>query len=298
MDWGPFTCVYLISCFASKEPLDYYDYPNCPQHCTCYSALEAGYKPSRSYSVVCGEGVAASNEYKILQMADTLLNTVYVEHLTLQLEFRDRSFKGNSIKNLVLNGCDFLYVMSGEKDERVTIFDGIDALYLEWSNLWYLDLRDNQLQAFPSELVDALPAIKVLKLGQNKIRTIDSNIINTLLVKCREFSFDKIPEPGDTSSVSKDDYFEARPDMCWSRSFFDTPQDIPYFFYESLKQVKCKTDKTSKVKDFAEHQWFVRNIPFIEIPDKHIEDVYYYRWSSLKRHLRYTITGTGNYCQL
>ncbi|CAG2177037.1 unnamed protein product, partial [Oppiella nova] len=52
-------------------------------------------------------------------------------------------------------------------------------------------------------------------------------------------------------------------------------------------------DKTSKVKDFAEHQWFVRNIPFIEIPDKHIEDVYYYRWSSLKRHLRYTITGTG-----
>ena len=52
-------------------------------------------------------------------------------------------------------------------------------------------------------------------------------------------------------------------------------------------------DKTSKVKGFAEHQWFVRNIPFIEIPDKHIEDVYYYRWSSLKRHLRYTTIGTG-----
>ncbi|CAG2115456.1 unnamed protein product, partial [Medioppia subpectinata] len=35
------------------------------------------------------------------------------------------------------------------------------------------------------------------------------------------------------------------------------------------------------------------NIPFIDIPDKHIEDVYYYRWSSLKRHLRYLTVGTG-----
>ena len=57
----------------------------------------------------------------------------------------------------------------------------------------------------------------------------------------------------------------------------------------------CQTtnfiDKQSKIKQFAESQWFINNIPFIEIPDKNIEDVYYYRWSSHKRHLRYTTLG-------
>lgn len=52
-------------------------------------------------------------------------------------------------------------------------------------------------------------------------------------------------------------------------------------------------DKDSKLKDFFEPQWYKDNIPFIEVPDKEIEDVYYYRWSSLKRHLRYTIPGAG-----
>ena len=52
-------------------------------------------------------------------------------------------------------------------------------------------------------------------------------------------------------------------------------------------------DKLNKVKDFDEKNWFLENIPFIELPDKNIEDVYYYRWSSHKRHLRYLLVGTG-----
>ena len=52
-------------------------------------------------------------------------------------------------------------------------------------------------------------------------------------------------------------------------------------------------DKNSKIKNFTEKNWFLENIPFIEIPDKVIEDVYYYRWSSHKRHLVYISPGTG-----
>jgi len=115
--------------------------------------------------------------------------------------FRDLS--SNNVISLTIKQNNLNLIESNSFDEFKSLQMLIinknliqDLIFLtsnQWSNLWYLDLRDNQLQAFPSELVDALPAIKVLKLGQNKIRTIDSNIINTLLVKCREFSFDKMP---------------------------------------------------------------------------------------------------------
>ncbi|CAG7826701.1 unnamed protein product [Allacma fusca] len=49
----------------------------------------------------------------------------------------------------------------------------------------------------------------------------------------------------------------------------------------------------SKISHLAEPQWFRDNIPFVEVPNKEIEEVYYYRWSSLKRHLRYTVPGAG-----
>ncbi len=52
-------------------------------------------------------------------------------------------------------------------------------------------------------------------------------------------------------------------------------------------------DKDLKLVGFAEKQWFRDNIPFIEVPDKNIEDVYYYRWASHKRHLRYLHPGVG-----
>ena len=38
--------------------------------------------------------------------------------------------------------------------------------------------------------------------------------------------------------------------------------------------------KNSKVKEFAEKGWYLENIPFIEIPDKNIEEIYYYRWEN------------------
>jgi hypothetical protein len=34
--------------------------------------------------------------------------------------------------------------------------------------------------------------------------------------------------------------------------------------------------------------WFKANIPFLEVPDQQIQDVYYYRWQTYKEHLVYT----------
>ena len=42
-----------------------------------------------------------------------------------------------------------------------------------------------------------------------------------------------------------------------------------------------------------ERQWYKDNIPFLDTPDNDIDDVYYYRWSTYKRALRYTVPGTG-----
>ncbi len=52
-------------------------------------------------------------------------------------------------------------------------------------------------------------------------------------------------------------------------------------------------DHDSPLRGFFGQTFLKENIPFIDIPDPNIEEVYYYRWSSLTRHLRYTVPGTG-----
>jgi hypothetical protein len=43
----------------------------------------------------------------------------------------------------------------------------------------------------------------------------------------------------------------------------------------------------------AQPQWYKDNIPFLDTPDDNLDGVYYYRWSTYKRALRYTVPGTG-----
>jgi hypothetical protein len=52
-------------------------------------------------------------------------------------------------------------------------------------------------------------------------------------------------------------------------------------------------DHVTPISGFFGQTFLKENIPFIDIPDSNIQDVYYYRWSSLSRHLRYTVAGTG-----
>ncbi|GIF38859.1 MGH1-like glycoside hydrolase domain-containing protein [Actinoplanes xinjiangensis] len=42
------------------------------------------------------------------------------------------------------------------------------------------------------------------------------------------------------------------------------------------------------VGGFDDPAWYRANIPFLEVPDRQIQDVYYYRWKTWKEHLVYT----------
>lgn len=53
-------------------------------------------------------------------------------------------------------------------------------------------------------------------------------------------------------------------------------------------------DHDALVSGYAEPEWYKANIPFLEVPDREIQDVYYYRWSTYKRHIRYTDSATGD----
>ncbi|KAI3319574.1 Six-hairpin glycosidase [Xylariaceae sp. AK1471] len=55
-------------------------------------------------------------------------------------------------------------------------------------------------------------------------------------------------------------------------------------------------DHESPIAGFLGQTFLRDNIPYIDIPDSLIQDVYYYRWTSLQRNLRYVTAGTGYMC--
>lgn len=50
---------------------------------------------------------------------------------------------------------------------------------------------------------------------------------------------------------------------------------------------------SSYIQDLDDHQWYLDNIPFVDFPDQSMQDVYYYRTSVIKRHLRWAHEGHG-----
>lgn len=52
-------------------------------------------------------------------------------------------------------------------------------------------------------------------------------------------------------------------------------------------------NKDNQVGQYHDPSWLKENIPFIDIPDNDIQNVYYYRWSVLQRHLYSTYAGNG-----
>ncbi|KAJ3569883.1 hypothetical protein NPX13_g5925 [Xylaria arbuscula] len=55
-------------------------------------------------------------------------------------------------------------------------------------------------------------------------------------------------------------------------------------------------DHEDPISEFSGRSFLKENIPYIDIPDNLIQDVYYYRWTSLQRNLRYVTAGTGYMC--
>ena len=52
-------------------------------------------------------------------------------------------------------------------------------------------------------------------------------------------------------------------------------------------------DHESYLDGLDDHQWYLDNIPFIDVPDKSMQDVYYYRTSVIKRHIKWAHEGHG-----
>lgn len=67
----------------------------------------------------------------------------------------------------------------------------------------------------------------------------------------------------------------------------------PYPNVDSYLQVTSFLDHLSYVKTLDDPQWYLDNIPFIDVPEKSIQDVYYYRASVIKRHLKFAHEGHG-----
>ena len=58
--------------------------------------------------------------------------------------------------------------------------------------------------------------------------------------------------------------------------------------YPSVGAGTSFLDHPSYLTGVNDPAWYEANIPFVDLPDKTIQDVYYYRWRVWKEHLRYT----------
>ncbi|CZR59962.1 uncharacterized protein PAC_09857 [Phialocephala subalpina] len=67
----------------------------------------------------------------------------------------------------------------------------------------------------------------------------------------------------------------------------------PYPLPDEYLSTTSILDHQSYISSLDDKQWYLDNIPFVDLPDKNIQDVYYYRTSVLKRHLKYSHGGHG-----
>ena len=67
----------------------------------------------------------------------------------------------------------------------------------------------------------------------------------------------------------------------------------PYPPADSYLQTTNFLNHSSYVQDLDDPQWYLDNIPFIDVPDQSMSDVYYYRTSVVKRHLKWVAEGQG-----
>ncbi|MEU7834170.1 PA14 domain-containing protein [Nonomuraea sp. NPDC049129] len=62
---------------------------------------------------------------------------------------------------------------------------------------------------------------------------------------------------------------------------------------QARAQPRTLLDHGSYLEGFNDPGWYEANIPFVDLPDQQIQDVYYYRWRVWKEHLRYTDPANG-----
>ena len=74
-------------------------------------------------------------------------------------------------------------------------------------------------------------------------------------------------------------------------SFSANPR--PYPPVDAYLRATDVLDHESYLEGLDDHVWYLDNIPFIDVPDKQMQDVYYYRTSVIKRHLKWAHEGHG-----
>jgi hypothetical protein len=67
----------------------------------------------------------------------------------------------------------------------------------------------------------------------------------------------------------------------------------PYPQADSYLRTTNILDHELYLHGLDDHQWYLDNIPFIDLPDKSMQDVYYYRTSVIKRHIKWAHEGHG-----
>lgn len=67
----------------------------------------------------------------------------------------------------------------------------------------------------------------------------------------------------------------------------------PPAVYPSVGSGTHLIDENAKLAGFNDTDWYKANIPFLDVPDSQLEQVYYYRWRVYKEHLRYTDPSNG-----
>lgn len=67
----------------------------------------------------------------------------------------------------------------------------------------------------------------------------------------------------------------------------------PYPLPDQHLQATNFLNHSSYIQGFDDHQWYLDNIPFVDFPDQSMQDVFYYRASVIKRHIKWNHEGHG-----
>ncbi|XP_054152490.1 beta-L-arabinobiosidase-like [Oppia nitens] len=272
MDLMSFTCIYLMSCLILDRQVDNYENKWCPAYCRCFEAIKDGFGPKTSYSVVCDSyGERMTNLYDLQPLKGKVINSLVLEGLRFIHLYT--TFEDLSVKNLVISHCDFRYYIT----DKSHIFDGLDYEYLEVLTILRNTVVGNQYEELEWKMFYKFTNLKAIYIENSNLYYLAKNFR------------DMTCAPSVKILTLKNNMLTTV-----ARDALENFSNLKISLYALNNNNNNNfIDRSSKVSQFAEKQWFLDNIPFIDIPDKNIEDVYYYRWSSHKRHLRYIIGGTG-----
>ena len=78
-----------------------------------------------------------------------------------------------------------------------------------------------------------------------------------------------------------------------TRASFAQDPVRPYENVDSYLTATSFLNHSSYITNLDDQQWYLDNIPFIDVPDSSLQEVYYYRASVIKRHLKSFHEGHG-----